>query len=99
MQQKFIQSAIVAATLAVAAAGVHAQDGFAALAKVKATPMTEAQMSQVEGKVHIYRLVEFRGVELPDRAEMATRAAAPTPQGGDFRRTPSREARAFDFLN
>ena len=85
--------------LLLAASGAYAQTGFSTISSVSATPMSAEQMAQVEGKAHIYFLVESKGVELPARAEMATRAAAPTPQGGNFTRSPSREATAFNFLN
>lgn len=94
MYNKFLHSAIAAGTLMLAA-GAQAQDGFTALSNVKATPMTEAQMSQVEGKAHVYLKLEKMGVMLPELAEMATRAAAPAPNGGDFTRSPSRDAQAF----
>lgn len=99
MQTRFIASTLVACGLAMTALAAQAQGEFATLSKAPAIAMTADQMSKVEGKQHIYLLVEFRGVELPARAEAATKAAAPTPMGGDFRRSPSREATAFNFLN
>ncbi len=72
---------------------------LATLGAVPAKKMSVTQMKSVEGKAHIYFLVESKGVELPAKAEAATRAAAPTPKGGNFARSPSREATAFDFLN
>lgn len=87
---------VIAASLAATAA--NASD-FSTLGDVAAVPMSASELKQVEGKVHIYRLVEFRGVDLNTQAEAATRVAAPTPKGGDFTRSPSREATAFDFLN
>jgi len=99
MQKRLISSAILTCGLAMTAFAAQAQSDFATLAKAPAIALTAAQMAKVEGKQHIYFLVESRGVELPARAEAATRAAAPTPMGGDFKRSPSREATAFDFLN
>lgn len=96
--KKIISSLLFAGGMAVAA-GAVAEDSFTTLAKVTPTAMSAEQMAAVEGKAHIYFLVESRGVELPPQAEMATRAAAPKPMGGDFTRSPSREATAFDFLN
>lgn len=89
---------LAGALVAFAAGGAQAQS-FATLGKAPAKPMTAEQKKAVQAKVHIFRLVEFRGVDLPAQAEAATRAAAPTPNGGDFTRSPSREATAFDFLN
>lgn len=100
MKKQFIVSTIVASGLAMAAFAAQAQGGFTTLSKAPAAVvLTADQMAKVEGKAHIYRLVESRGVELTANAEAATRAAAPTPKGGGFVRTPSREATAFDFLN
>ena len=99
MQKQFFTSTVVACGLAMTAVAAQAQDSFATLGKASAVVLTVEQMAKVEGKAHIYRLVEFRGVELPARAELATRAAAPLPMGGDFVRSPSREATAFNFLN
>lgn len=99
MQKKMFVSAILTGSLALAGASAYAQNDFATLSKVSAAPMSANQMRQIEGKAHIYFLVESKGVELPTRAEAATRAAAPTPKGGDFARSPSREAAAFNFLN
>lgn len=92
------------ANLALAAVAVifsasTAQAQTSTLGSIPATKMSAAQMKSVEGKAHIYLLVESRGVELNAKAEAATRAAAPKPMGGDFVRSPSREATAFDFLN
>lgn len=99
MQRKFIVPAALFSGLLLAAAGANAQAGFSTISNVPATALSAQQMANVEGKAHIYFLVESRGVELPARAEQATRAAAPTPQGGGFTRSPSREATAFNFLN
>ncbi len=99
MQRKLLVTALLAGGLTLTGTSAFAQEAFTTLSKVSAAPMTADQMKQVEGKAHIYLLVESRGVSLPDRAETATRAAAPTPNGGDFARSPSREATAFDFLN
>lgn len=99
MQKRFTSLAILTCGLAMTALAAQAQGDFATLAKAPAIALTADQMSKVEGKQHIYFLVEFRGVELPAQGEAATRAAAPTPMGGDFKRSPSREATAFDFLN
>ena len=99
MQTRFIASTMVACGLAMTALAAQAQGEFATLAKAPAIAMTADQMSKVEGKAHIYFLVESRGVELNAQAEAATRAAAPMPMGGDFVRSPSREATAFNFLN
>ena len=86
----------LAASLAATAANAN---GFSSLGDISAVPMSATELKQVEGKAHVYFLVESKGVELPEQGEAATRAAAPTPKGGDFSRTPSREATAFDFLN
>jgi len=99
MQSKLIASGLLAAGLALSAVAAHAQGNFATLAKTHASAMTAEQMAGVEGKAHIYFLVEFRGVEVSESVETVLRAAAPTPNGGDFVRSPSREATAFDFLN
>lgn len=100
MKSQFIASAILASGLAMTAFAAQAQGDFATLSKAPAAvALTADQMARVEGKAHIYLLVEHRGVELPVRAEAATRAAAPKPVGGDFTRSPSREAAAFNFLN
>ncbi len=99
MKHKFIASTILASGLAMTAFAAQAQGDFATLSKAPAAiALTADQMAKVEGKAHIYLLVEHRGVELPATAEAATRVAAPTPKGGDFARTPSRYATAFDFL-
>ena len=99
MNKQLIASAVLIGGFVLATSSAHAQGGFSTLSKVSSTAMTAEQMAKVEGKVHIYRLVEYRGVELSAQAEAATRAAAPKPQGGDFIRSPSREATAFNFLN
>lgn len=99
MKNRFIATTLLICGLAMTAVAAQAQDRFATLSKAPAIAMTADQMAKVEGKAHIYFLVESRGVELPMKAEMATRAAAPTPMGGDFARSPSREAAAFNFLN
>lgn len=90
--------ALASALLLIGASSADARP-FATLGKAPAKAMSAEQMKSVQAKVHIFRLVEHLGVDLPARAEAATRAAAPTPQGGDFTRSPSREATAFDFLN
>ena len=99
MQKRFTLAAILTCGLAMTALAAHAKDDFATLSNAPAITLTADQMAKVEGKAHIYLLVESRGVELPTRAEEATRAAAPKPKGGDFSRSPSREATAFNFLN
>lgn len=99
MQKRSIATAILTCGIALTTFAAQAQGDFATLSKVPAVALTTDQMSKVEGKAHIYLLVESRGVELPARAEQATRAAAPTPMGGGFVRSPSREATAFNFLN
>lgn len=99
MHRKFILPAALFSGLLLAAFGAQAQSGFSTVSNVPATALSAEQMATVEGKAHIYLLVESKGVELPARAEAATRAAAPTPQGGGFTRSPSREATAFNFLN
>ena len=99
MQKRFTSLAILTCGLSMTALTAQAQGNFATLAKAPAIALTADQMAKVEGKAHIYLLVESRGVELPARAEAATRAAAPKPMGGDFIRSPSREATAFNFLN
>ncbi len=99
MNSKKIGLALVASALAAIGATGATAKSFDTLGAIPAQKMSAEQMKAVEGKAHIYLLVENRGVELPARAETATRAAAPTPKGGDFARSPSREATAFDFLN
>lgn len=99
MQKRFFATTAIACGLAMTAVASQAQENFTTLGKASAIELTADQMSKVEGKAHIYFLVEFRGVELPANAEAATRAAAPRPMGGDFVRSPSREATAFNFLN
>ncbi len=90
--------ALAAASLMFGGAAAHAQP-LTTIGAIPAKAMSVTQMKSVEGKAHVYFLVESKGVELGANAEAATRAAAPTPKGGDFVRTPSREATAFDFLN
>lgn len=97
MLSKKIGLTFVAASMAFANSAAQAET-FSAMGAIPAQPMTAKQMKAVEGKVHIYLLVEERGVELPAQGEAATRAAAPTPESGKFRRSPSRDAAAFDFL-
>ena len=104
MHSNKIGLALVAGVLAaVSATGATAQS-FKTLGAVPAQTMSAEQMKAVEGKAHIYLLVESNGVELPAQGEAATRAAAPTPQNGGagnsptFARSPSRDAAAFDFL-
>lgn len=99
MHKRFLVSAALSSGLMLSAFGASAQQGFSTVANASVVPMTAEQMSKVEGKAHIFLLVQSRGVELPARAEAALRAAAPTPRGGDFARSPSREAAAFNFLN
>lgn len=89
---------IAALATSMAATAANASE-FAVLGDAPAAPLSASEMKSVEGKAHVYLLVESKGVELNAKAEAATRAAAPTPMGGDFARTPSREATAFDFLN
>ncbi len=93
------RSAVALAATMVFGIGAAQAEQLATLGAIPAAKMSVTQMKSVEGKAHIYFLVESKGVELPTKAEAATRAAAPTPKGGDFARTPSREATAFDFLN
>lgn len=90
--------ALAAASLVFGAGAAQAAP-LSTLGAIPAEKMSVAQMKSVEGKAHVYFLVESKGVELTANAEAATRKAAPTPKGGDFARTPSREATAFDFLN
>lgn len=103
MISKKVSAALVVASMAFGASAAQAES-FATLGAIPTQPMSAAQMKSVEGKVHIYLLVESRGVELPAQGEAATRAAAPTPQNGGagnsptFARSPSRDAAAFDFL-
>lgn len=103
MAVKKVGIALVAVSMIIGANAAQA-DSFATLGTIPVAPMSATQMKSVEGKAHIYLLVESKGVELPARAEEATRAAAPTPQNGGagnsptFRRSPSRDAAAFDFL-
>lgn len=89
--------ALAAASMAFAAGAAQAEP-LATLGAIPAQKMSVTQMKSVEGKAHIYLLVESKGVELPAQGEAATRAAAPTPESGMFRRSPSRDAAAFDFL-
>lgn len=95
--------ALSAAMIAVSAGAVQAEP-MGILGEISAAPMSEEQMKSVEGKAHIYFLVESRGVELPAQGEAATRAAAPTPSNDGngksptFARSPSRDAAAFNFL-
>lgn len=89
--------ALVAASMVFGASAAQAES-FAIMGAIPAKAMSAEQMKAVEGKAHIYFLVEERGVELPAQGEAATRAAAPTPESGLFRRSPSRDAAAFDFL-
>lgn len=95
--------AVLAASMVFGAGAAHAGT-FSIMGSIPAQPLSAAQLKSVEGKAHIYLLVENRGVELPAQGEAATRAAAPTPQNGGagespmFRRSPSRDAAAFDFL-
>jgi len=99
MNSKKIGLALVASAIAAVGATGATAKSFDTLGAIPAQEMSVEQMKAVEGKAHIYLLVESRGVELSAQAELATRAAAPKPQGGDFTRSPSREATAFDFLN
>lgn len=88
----------LAAAAMVFGAGAAQAAPLSTLGAIPAEKMSVTEMKSVEGKAHIYLLVESKGVVLPAKAEAATRAAAPTPKGGDFSRSPSREATAFDFL-
>ncbi len=97
MVNKKLGIALVAASMAFGASAAQAES-FAIMGAMPAQPLSAKQMKAVEGKAHIYLLVEERGVELPAQGEAATRAAAPTPESGLFRRSPSRDAAAFDFL-
>lgn len=100
MVTKKMSAALVAASM-VFGASVAQAESFATLGALSVKPMSAEQMKAVEGKAHIYALIESRGVELNEKAEAATRAAAPTPQnngagGSDtFIRSPSRDAAAF----
>ena len=92
--------------------GVAAQaQPLTTIGTIPATTLSAEEMKSVEGKNHVYRLIDEQlGVELPgdallaaDRtlAAAATTAAAPKPQnagagGSDtFVRSPSRDAAAF----
>ncbi len=103
MIDKKMSLALAAALVAVSAGAANAEP-VGILGAIPAAPMSEEQMKAVEGKAHVYLLVESRGVELPAQGEAATRAAAPTPQNGGngnsptFARSPSRDAAAFNFL-
>ena len=97
MVNKKLGITLVAASIAFGASAAQAET-FAIMGAMPAQPLSAKQMKAVEGKQHIYLLVEERGVELPAQGEAATRAAAPTPESGMFRRSPSRDAAAFDFL-
>ena len=111
MDSKKIGLAIVVGALsAVAATGATAKT-FDTLGAIPAQQMSVEQMQAVEGKNHVYRLIdEHLGVALPGDAPLAadrtlaaaaTTAAAPKPQndgagGSDtFVRSPSRDAAAF----
>lgn len=91
---------LAAACIAFGATAAHAEP-FATLGAIPAKQLSITQMKAIEGKQHVYLLVESRGVELPAQGEAATRAAAPTPQNGGaggsdtFVRSPSRDAAAF----
>ncbi len=91
----------LAAASMVFGAGTAQAEALSTLGAIPAEKMSMAQMKSVEGKAHIYFLVESKGVELPAKAEAATRAAAPAPapQSGKVGPSPSRGATAFDFLN
>lgn len=97
MINKKLGVAVLAASMAFGASAAQAES-FSTMGAIPAQPMSATQMKSVEGKQHIYLLVEENGVELPAQGEAATRAAAPTPESGKFRRSPSRDAAAFDFL-
>lgn len=100
MVSKKMSAALVAASM-VFGAGVAQAQPFTTLGNMSVKPMSAEQMKAVEGKAHVYLLLESLGVELNAKAEAATRAAAPTPQnngagGSDtFVRSPSRDAAAF----
>lgn len=104
MTTKKIGLALVAGALAAVGTTGATAKSFETLGAIPAQAMSAEQMKAVEGKAHIYLLVENNGVELPAQGEAATRAAAPTPQNGGagdsptFARSPSRDAAAFDFL-
>lgn len=97
MINKKLSIALVAASMVFGTSAAQAES-FTIMGAMPAKPLSAKQMKAVEGKQHIYLLVEERGVELPAQGEAATRAAAPTPESGLFRRSPSRDAAAFDFL-
>lgn len=97
MSSKNIGLALVASALAaVGATGAQAKS-FDTLGAIPAQKMSVEQMKAVEGKAHIYLLVDTK-VEVSAAVEAVLRAAAPTPASGLFRRSPSRDAAAFDFL-
>lgn len=97
MFNKKVGIALIAASMAFGTSAAQAES-FAIMGAVPAQQLSAKQMKSVEGKQHIYLLVESKGVELPAQGEAATRAAAPTPESGMFRRSPSRDAAAFNFL-
>lgn len=85
---------IAAACMTFGATAAHA-DTFGTMRAIPGMKLSTTEMKAVEGKQHVYLLVESLGVELPAQGEAATRAAAPTPESGMFRRSPSRDAAAF----
>ena len=97
MVNKKVGIALIAASMTFGTSAAQAEF-FAIMGAIPAQPLSAKQMKSVEGKQHSYLLVESKGVELPAQGEAATRAAAPTPESGMFRRSPSRDAAAFDFL-
>ncbi len=110
MVSKKISAVLVVASVAFGAGAAHAES-FAVIGAIPATTLSAEQMKAVEGKNHVYRLIDEQlGVELPGDALLeadrtlgaaATTAAAPRPQnagaGGSptFVRSPSRDAAAF----
>ena len=100
MMNKKMGVALLVASMAFGTSAAQAES-FSTMGAISATPLSATQMKSVEGKQHVYLLVESRGVELPAQGEAATRAAAPTPQNDaagnspDFARSPSRDAAAF----
>ena len=87
---------MIAASIVFGASAAQAES-LTTMGKISAQPMSAEQMKAVEGKAHIYFLVDSK-VEVSAAVEAVLRAAAPTPESGLFRRSPSRDAAAFDFL-
>lgn len=96
MNSKKITLALVASALAAVGATGATAKSFDTLGAIPAQEMSVAQMKAVEGKAHIYRLVDTK-IEVSAAVELKLRAAAPA--NNNFTPSPSRQATAFDFLN